>query len=180
MRLILLPCTVLSIALSFVACGDGDNAVADGGNSDATSGGDTGSQADASDGGSPVDTGSQTDTGSRTEASDGAAKDAADAGPTSTLKLEDYLAWCSVSVGDGGASSASLRTLTFPTGTVVNLSGDTASAASFVWGYWVGTAGDTTASHDPSKMTTVTMSGDKTVQACCPLTSSPTTPCPPP
>ncbi len=188
MRFIFLPWAVLAIPLSFAACSGGDdNAIADGGNSDSTtgnsdsaSGGDTGSHADANDGGSLVDTGSQTDTGTRPDASDGAANDAGDAGATSTLKIEDYLAWCSVSVNDGGASAASLRTLTVPTGTVVTLSGDTASAVAFVWGYWVGTSGDTTATHDQSKITTVTMSGDKTVQACCPLSSSPSTPCPPP
>jgi hypothetical protein len=103
-----------------------------------------------------------------------------DAAGMVTLKIEDYINWCNVSVNGGANSTADPQIFMFPTGTVVNLSGDTASAASFVWGYWRGTAGDTTGAHDTAKTTTVTMSGNKTVQACCPLTSSPTTPCPDP
>ena len=38
----------------------------------------------------------------------------------------------------------------------------------FVWGYWTGTDGDTAAGHDTRMTTTVTMTSDKTVVACCP------------
>jgi hypothetical protein len=100
--------------------------------------------------------------------------------PMVTLKLENYLNWCSVSVNGGLPNTMGLQTLTFPPNTVVTLNGATANASLFVWGYWVGTAGDTSPSHDHSMATTVTMDTNKTVQACCPLTSSPTTPCPPP
>jgi hypothetical protein len=95
-----------------------------------------------------------------------------------TLTLQNYLAWCSVTVNGGGPSTAN-QTLHFAPGTVVNLHADKASAA-FVWGYWYGTAGDTTAAHDKSMDTTVVMSGNKTIQACCPLTGAPNDPCPTP
>src|SRR5690348_9286675 len=64
-----------------------------------------------------------------------------------TLKLENYLNWCSVTVNGGAASTTALQTLSFPAGSVVNLHGDQASAT-FVWGYWRGTANDTGATHD--------------------------------
>jgi hypothetical protein len=96
-----------------------------------------------------------------------------------TLKLEDYAGWCSVTVNSGTPGTAD-QTLTFPVGTVVHLSGDTASVTLFQWGYWIGTAGDVSVAHDTSMTTTVTMSGDKTVQACCPDKSSTPVPCPPP
>jgi hypothetical protein len=70
--------------------------------------------------------------------------------------------------------------MTFPAGTVVNL-GAMASASFFVWGYWVGTDGDTSAAHDTSMTTTVTMTASKTVQACCPdAPPAALVPCPPP
>jgi hypothetical protein len=96
------------------------------------------------------------------------------------LKIENYLNWCSVSVDSGAASTMAVITKSVASGTTVHLAGDTASATEFVWGYWRGTAGDTGSAHDTSKMTTVTLTADKTVQACCPLTSAPTTPCPDP
>lgn len=104
-----------------------------------------------------------------------------DAAPpvTHTLKIEDYLSWCSVGVNGGASSTAATTTLTFPEGTVVNLHGDKATGT-FVFGYWRGTSGDTSASHDTQVDTTVTMDGDKTIQACCPFANDPTTPCPDP
>jgi hypothetical protein len=101
-------------------------------------------------------------------------------GGMANLKIENYLAWCSVSVENGAASTNAVITKSVPVGTTVHLMGDTASVSEFVWGYWRGTVGDTGSSHDISKTTTVVMSGDKTVQACCPLTGAPTTPCPDP
>jgi hypothetical protein len=100
-------------------------------------------------------------------------------GNTATLTLEDFMSWCSVSVDGGAASMAASRMLTFPMNSVVSLRADAASNA-FVFGYWVGTAGDTGPSHDLAMATTVAMDGNKTVQACCPFASSPNTPCPPP
>jgi uncharacterized protein YceK len=96
-----------------------------------------------------------------------------------TLKLEDYLSWCSVSVNGAVASTNATQTLTVPQGTMVPLSA-TAASSVFVWGYWVGTDGDTSASHDTGQAATVTMDKSKVVQACCPFASSPSTPCPAP
>ena len=89
------------------------------------------------------------------------------------------MSWCSVSIDGGAASTASSQTLTFPMSTVVSLRADPANST-YVFGYWVGTAGDSGPSHDTGMATTVTMDGNKTVQACCPFASSPNTPCPPP
>ena len=104
------------------------------------------------------------------------------AGTTSgmvTLTIDNYLSWCSVKVNNGTATTTETTTLMVPSGTTVNLSGDKANAT-FVWGYWFGTAGDTTAAHDKNMTTTVTVTKDTKVQACCPFASAPTTPCPAP
>jgi hypothetical protein len=95
------------------------------------------------------------------------------------LKLEDYLSWCSVSVNGAAASMDATQTLTVSQGAMVPLSAS-ASSSGFVWGYWVGTDGDTSPSHDTGQEATVTMDKSKVVQACCPFASSPTTPCPAP
>jgi hypothetical protein len=92
---------------------------------------------------------------------------AGDAG-TFTLKMENYLTWCTVTEQGTPEGTTALVTMTFPAGTVVNLIGAAASDA-FVWDYWRGTDGDTGAAHDTNMTTTVTMTKDKTVQACCPF-----------
>jgi hypothetical protein len=98
-----------------------------------------------------------------------------------TLSIQNYLNWCNVTEnGTAYDPPSEAPVMTYPAGTVVNLMGATASSSSFVWGYWVGTDGDTTATHDTNMTTTVTMTANKIVQACCPLTSAPTTPCPAP
>jgi hypothetical protein len=122
------------------------------------------------DSGGAADAGGAADTGAPSDGGGGAAV---------TLKLENYLSWCSVAVNGGAPSSTEVQTLSFAPGTVVNLTANPASA-SFVFAYWVGTAGDTTATHDTQKATTVTMTGNKVVQACCPFASAPNTPCPAP
>lgn len=96
-----------------------------------------------------------------------------------TLTIDNYLSWCSVSVNGGLASTAASQVLQFPKDAVVNLNADKANAT-FVFGYWFGTAGDAGPSHDTSMATIVTMNTDKTVQACCPFASAPNTPCPAP
>src|SRR5258706_10276437 len=108
-----------------------------------------------------------------------AATGPADQGASATLKLEDYLSWCSVGVNGGATSTTPLQTLSFPVGTLVHLNGDPASST-FVLGYWVGTAGGTRPSHDTNKSTTVTMNQNIVVPACCPLATAPGTPCPAP
>ena len=82
-------------------------------------GAETGTEA----GGPASDSGGTPDAGGQDT---GATSDAADSGDAAS---------------DGGV------TLTVQPGTVVNVSGDKGSVT-FVWGYWVGTAGDTTAAHD--------------------------------
>jgi len=78
-----------------------------------------------------------------------------------TLTIDNYLGWCSVTVN--GTAYAGPRT--FPEGTVAALHGDTANATLFVWGFWTRTDhGD----HDTMMSTTVTMTANKTVFACCP------------
>jgi hypothetical protein len=122
---------------------------------------------------SNTDTGGGTDTATNDTPSEG--------GGGFALKVEDYLNWCNVSVNGSANSTADPQNYgPFPAGTTVNLVGDTASASAFVWGYWRGTAGDTGSTHDTSKTTTVKITKDTVVQACCPLVSSPTTPCPDP
>jgi hypothetical protein len=88
---------------------------------------------------------------------------AAGSGSDVTLTISDYLAWCTVTE----QSAAYSMTKTFPKGTVVSLDAMPVSSA-FVWGYWTGTDGDTSGTHDTNMMTTVTMTTDKTVLACCP------------
>jgi hypothetical protein len=136
----------------------------------------------AGDSGEPLDSGGQADTGSPVDAATADASDSGDAatdGGGVTLTVQNYLSWCTVAVNGGGSSTAATQTLTVQPGTVVNVSGDL-SSPTFVWGYWVGTAGDTAAAHDTAKMTTVTVNANKTIQACCPFAAAPNTPCPPP
>jgi hypothetical protein len=56
--------------------------------------------------------------------------------------------------------------MSFPPNTVVNL--NAVPNYIFVWGYWTGTDGDKTSAHDMSMSTTVTMTSNKTILACCP------------
>jgi len=102
-----------------------------------------------------------------------------DGATTYTLIMQNYLQWCTVTEQGTSEGTATPVTMTFPAGTVVNLHADTASAAAFFWAYWVGTDGDTTTAHDTNMTTTVTMTKDKTIQACCPIVGTAAT-CPAP
>jgi hypothetical protein len=83
-----------------------------------------------------------------------------------TLTVQNYLDWCDVTE-NGTTYAASVPPATsFAPGTVVNL--NAAPSAIFVWGYWTGTDGDTSAAHDMNMTTTVTMTSDKTIMVCCP------------
>jgi hypothetical protein len=93
-----------------------------------------------------------------------------------TLTVENYLSWCSVTIENGAASTSASQTVMVPAGTVVHVNAVKASNV-FVFGYWFGTDGDTTAAHDTNMMTTATVTTNKTIQACCPFASAPTTPC---
>lgn len=78
-----------------------------------------------------------------------------------TLTLNNFDAWCTVTE-EGVAAPP---TMMFPVGTVVHLNAGPVSDA-FVWGYWTGTDGG---AKDTKMSTTVTMSANKTVLACCPF-----------
>jgi hypothetical protein len=106
------------------------------------------------------------------DASDGGAGDGA---ILYTLTIDDYANWCSVIVQDGGASTLTPQTFQFAPSTLVSLFADTAGST-FVWGYWKGTNPD--GGNDTTMSTGITMTGDKNIQACCPLKASPKTPCP--
>ena len=82
------------------------------------------------------------------------------------LHISNYLAWCSVTVDDAAPSTSAEIIVYVPPGTVVPLFAEPLS--SFVWGYWVGTDGDS-GSHDTQQTTVVTMGADKHIQACCPF-----------
>jgi hypothetical protein len=81
---------------------------------------------------------------------------------TFTLSITNYIDWCTITE-EGVAFSA---TKAFPAGTVVHLHGDTKDAGLFVWGYWTGTD---PGGHDTMMTTTVTMTTNKSVLACCPV-----------
>jgi len=135
-----------------------------------SSGGGTGGSSATGTGGTAA-TGGTTGTGGTTATGGAAGSGATDAGPVMyTLTLTNYLAWCTVTEN----SATSTATMSFAPGTVVDL--NATANLGFVWGYWTGTDGDTTASHDKNMTTTVTMTSDKSVLACCPLPPSQTCP----
>jgi hypothetical protein len=78
-----------------------------------------------------------------------------------TLNINDFDSWCTVTVGGNPAS------LVFPAGTVVSL--DAVANATFHFHYWLGTDGANAGNNgqDPNAMTTVTMTANKSVLACC-------------
>ena len=92
-----------------------------------------------------------------------------DAGAMVTLTLNNFDFWCAVTE-EGSAAQATTQ---YPMGKVVHLTGAPVSAT-FVWGYWSGTDGG---ANDTKQSTTVTMTSNKTVLACCPFATSPDTPC---
>jgi hypothetical protein len=83
-----------------------------------------------------------------------------------TLAIDDFLAWCDVSV-NGGAPTSAPPASSFEKGRIIPLHGDTANASYFVWGFWTGTDGDSGAT-DTHMDTTVTMSADRSIYVCCP------------
>lgn len=88
-----------------------------------------------------------------------------------TLTIDNFLSWCSISVGGDVPSIAATISKTFSQGSVVTLQG--APTTGFVWGYWTGTdAGG----NDTNQTTQVTMSSDRGVFACCPFPTSSTCP----
>jgi len=103
--------------------------------------------------------------GATPDAPAAATPDAPSGTSTFTLTIDNYLGWCSITVNGGMAFTDMTKSFTLPASSHAQLHGDTSDSIYFVWGFWSGTdAGD----HDASKSTTVTMTGDKTVRACCP------------
>ncbi len=90
------------------------------------------------------------------------------------LTLSNYSDWCSVTVdGDGGY----IPMAAFVVGAVVDL--DASPKPGYVWGYWTGTDGDT-GGGDRNMSTTVTMTTNKEVVACCPQSPPAAQTCPTP
>lgn len=84
-----------------------------------------------------------------------------DGGSGFTLTLNDFDNWCTVTVGGNPTD------FTFAAGTVVSL--HAVGKPTFTFAYWLGTDGANTGNsgQDPNASTTVTMTANKTVLACC-------------
>jgi hypothetical protein len=105
--------------------------------------------------------------------SDGGSSDGgADAGSTFTLHITNDLKWCNITVDGTTTTAASPADKSYAAGTVVHLSA-VPTSGTFIWGYWTGTDGAsaTAPNHDTNATTTVTMSANKSVTACCPFTN---------
>jgi hypothetical protein len=88
-----------------------------------------------------------------------------DAGSGLVLSVNDFDDWCTVSVN--GAPLSLSGSYTFDAGTVVSLAAT--ANTDFVWAYWLGTDGANAGNNgqDPHMMTTVTMTANMQVLACC-------------
>jgi hypothetical protein len=93
-----------------------------------------------------------------------------------TLTVQNYLDWCDVTENGTVYPASAPPVTSFAAGAVVNLNATAGSA--FVWGYWTGTDGDTTSAHDTSMSTTVMMTSNKTILACCPFPPPASQTCP--
>jgi hypothetical protein len=80
-----------------------------------------------------------------------------------------------VTIGNDAPTDGFLPSKTVPDDTVVSLSAQ--PKATFSFGFWIGTDGDKSASHDQNASTQVTV-GTKniTVHVCCPFGSGTTCP----
>ena len=149
------------------ACGD-NNSPADGGTD---AGNDVTTQKDAA-GDATKDVTAQ-DTGSDATSdapSDSTTSDASDAGSLFTLTINDYLSWCNVSV-NGADAGSSPPTYQFAPDASVALHGDTQNAGSFYWGYWQA-PNLADGGKDTNKDVNITMNGNVTVLACCPINNT--------
>jgi hypothetical protein len=167
-----------SSALFLFGC-TGDDTASGGG--DASTHTDGSVTSDSSGGGDSMSTSdSAADSGADSAANDTGTTDATDAPSGPVLTIKDYLSWCNVTVNGGTPGAAAVQNLPFDAGTQVTLHADTADNTMFVWGYWTGTSPTDAGGHDPNMDQMVTVNGNMTVQACCPLIGAPNTPCPPP
>ena len=151
--------------LGLISACSSDNNPADGGPGDASN--DTTTQKD-----SASDVTQGTDTGTDSAPTDSSTKDASDGGSGFTLTINDYLNWCSVTVNGGTPSTAATQTFQFAPDASVSLHGDTASSQSFYWGYWQ-SANLADGGKDTNMNVNITMSGDVSVLACCPVNNTP-------
>ena len=144
------------------ACSD-NNSPPDGGGTDASN--DVTTNKDSGN-----DATQATDTGADAPAdssNDVATTDASDAGLTYTLTINDYFNWCNVSI-NGGQATSSPTPMQFAPDASVALHGDTATSASFYWGYWQSAnLGD--GGLDTNKDVTIQMSSNVSILACCPV-----------
>jgi len=138
--------------------------------------GSSGTGGEAGAGGAAGSTGTGGAAGTTGAAGSGATDAGAADGPvTYTLTVKNYFGWCDVTENGTTYAAGVPPATSFPKDAVVNLKA--VPNAIFVWGYWVGTDGDTTAAHDTNMVTTAKMDSSKTVYACCP---DPGTSCPDP
>jgi Divergent InlB B-repeat domain len=93
-----------------------------------------------------------------------------------SLTVQNYFNWCDVTENGTVYPLSAPPAMSFASGTVVDL--NAAPGTAFVWGYWTGTDGDTTSGHDKNMATTVTMTSDKTILACCPFPPPSSQTCP--
>jgi hypothetical protein len=93
-----------------------------------------------------------------------------------TLTVQNYLNWCDVTENGTTYPASVPPAMSFASGTVVNL--NAAPGSLFVWGYWTGTDGATGTGHDTQMATTITMTSDKTILACCPFPPPASQTCP--
>jgi hypothetical protein len=125
------------------------------------------------------DSGGSTDDGS-TGTDDGSTgtDSATSGGPT--LTINNYLSWCAVTFNGGTPSTMGMQTIPLEAGTSVMLHGDTATDASFYWGYWgntdmIGMPAD--GGMDLNKDLSFTLTNSVTLNACCPDNGQPLSQC---
>jgi ABC-type oligopeptide transport system substrate-binding subunit len=166
-RYFLLGAVVSSFAIA-AACSS-SSSTDDGGTSDASN--DTTQNNDSS---KPDGSGSDA-------ANDGSTTDGGgDASNQLTLTIQNYLAWCAVTVNGGSANTSATQTYQFAPDASVALHGDTANSGAFYWGYWgnvndAGVLAD--GGTDLSQDVNFTITSDVTLHACCPDNGQPLSQC---
>ena len=103
-----------------------------------------------------------------------------DAGTQFTLTIHDYIGWCAITVNNGTPSTSDPQTYVFAPSTNVSLHGESAADASFYWGYWgnVGTDGGLAdGGQDLNQNVSFAITGNTTLNACCPDNGFPLTQC---
>ncbi len=90
---------------------------------------------------------------------------------TSVLTINNYLAWCDVSVDGVAKTPAQTMHVTVPTGVSITLTA--APTSVFIWGYWSGVSsgadmGALAAGSGGNHAVSITLTGDRTIGVCCP------------